>query len=151
MYSSVLVAVDVVEVNVIMGAGMGPLVVDAVVEDGFMGLGINSLVSCFAVKSNNLAAVEVFEGLCPGAGNAGSMKREPCSGQRFSAQPIFLVPSQNTQMWPKPRFSGREPGFGPDVVIFNCKPFKTTKNYHIWPKPMVLGPEPWVWARCGPF
>ena len=41
-YSSVLVVVDVVEVNVIMGAGM------------------HSLVSCFAVNSSNLAVVEVI-------------------------------------------------------------------------------------------
>ena len=41
-YSSVFVVVDVVEVNVTMGAGM------------------HSLVSCFAVNHSNLAVVEVF-------------------------------------------------------------------------------------------
>ena len=59
VYSSVLVVVDVVELNVIMGAGMG-FVVDAVVVDVIMGLDIHSLVSCFAVKSSNLGVVEVF-------------------------------------------------------------------------------------------
>ena len=54
------------------------------------------------------------------------------------------VPSQNTQnyhIWPKPRFSGPEPGFGPDEVIFGCFGGVCTKRDHIWPKPMVLGPE----------
>ena len=46
--------------NVIMGAEMGSLVVDAVVVDVITGLGVHSLVSCFAVKSSNLAVVEVF-------------------------------------------------------------------------------------------
>ena len=53
--------------------------------------------------------LKLFKGLCPGAGNAGST---------FS-----WVPSQNAQnghIWPKPRFSGPEPGFGPDEVIFDC-------------------------------
>ena len=59
MYGSVLVVVDVVKVNVIMGAGMGSLVVDAAAVDIIMGLGMHSLVSCFAVK-DNLAVVEVF-------------------------------------------------------------------------------------------
>ena len=49
-----------VEVNVIMGAGMGSLVVDAVMVDVIMSLGMHSLVSCFAVKSSNLAVVQVF-------------------------------------------------------------------------------------------
>ena len=38
--------VDVVEVNFLMGAGMGSLVVDAVVVDVIMGLSMHSLVSC---------------------------------------------------------------------------------------------------------
>ena len=82
----------------------------------------------------------LFKGLRPGAGNAGSA--------------LSWVPSQNIQnyhIWPKPRFSGPEPGFGPDEVIFGCFGGVYTKRDHIWPKPMVLGPEPWVWARCGNF
>ena len=47
-----------VEVNVIMGAGMGSLVVHVVEMNVIMGAGMHSLVSCFAV--NNLAVVEVF-------------------------------------------------------------------------------------------
>ena len=43
-----------VEVNVILGAGMGSLVVDAALVDVIMGLGMHSLVSCFAVKDSNL-------------------------------------------------------------------------------------------------
>ena len=49
-----------VEVNVIMGAGMGSLVVDAIVVDVIMALGMRSLVSSFAVKSSSLAVVKVF-------------------------------------------------------------------------------------------
>ena len=60
MCSSVFVVVDVVEVNVIMGASMGSLVVDAVVVDVIMDLGMHSLVSCFAAKSSSLAVVQVF-------------------------------------------------------------------------------------------
>ena len=52
--------VDVVEVNVIMGAGMGSLVVDAIAVDVIMHLGMHSLVSCLAVNGWNLAVVEVF-------------------------------------------------------------------------------------------
>ena len=59
MYSSVLVVADVVKVNVIAGAGMGSLVLDAVVVNVIMGLGMHALVSCFAVKSSNLAVVKV--------------------------------------------------------------------------------------------
>ena len=59
-YSSVLVVADVVEVNVIMGAGMGSLVVHAVEMNAIMGAGMRSLVSCFAVNNSNLAVVEVF-------------------------------------------------------------------------------------------
>ena len=40
-----------VEVNATMGAGMGSLVVDAVMVDVIMGLGIHSLVSCLEVKA----------------------------------------------------------------------------------------------------
>ena len=43
-----------------MGAGMSSLVVDAVVVDVVMDLGMHSLVSCFAVKSSTLAVVEGF-------------------------------------------------------------------------------------------
>ena len=57
-YSSVLVVVDVVEVNIIMGAGMGSLVVHAV-EMNVMSAGMHSPVSCFAVNNNTLAVVEV--------------------------------------------------------------------------------------------
>ena len=51
---------DVVEVNVILGAGMGSLAVDAVVVDVIMGLGMHSLVSCFVVKSSDLSVAAVF-------------------------------------------------------------------------------------------
>ena len=49
-----------VEVNVIMGAGMDLLVVDVVEVNAIMGAGMHSLVSCFAVNDSNLAVVEVF-------------------------------------------------------------------------------------------
>ena len=59
-YSSVLVVVDVVEVNVSRGAGMDSLVVvDVVSMNPIMGAGMHSLVSCFAVNNRNLAVVEV--------------------------------------------------------------------------------------------
>ena len=48
------------EVNVIMGAGMGSLVVHAVAMNVIMGASMHSLVSCFAVNNSNLAVVEVF-------------------------------------------------------------------------------------------
>ena len=70
-----------------------------------------------------------FKGLRPGAGNAGST---------FSR-----VPSQNTQndhIWPKPRFSGPEPGFGPDEAIFGCFGGFT-------PNVTTSGPNPWFWAQ----
>ena len=51
MYCSVLVVVDVVEVNVIMDAGMDSLVVDVVEVNVIMGAGMHSLVSCFAVNN----------------------------------------------------------------------------------------------------
>ena len=60
MYNSGLVVVDVVEVNVIMGAGMDSLVVDVVEVNVIMGAGMHSLVSCFAVKNSYLAVVKVF-------------------------------------------------------------------------------------------
>ena len=60
MNRSVLVVVDVVEVNIIMGADMGSLVGDSVVVDVIMGLGMHTLVSCFAVKSSNLAVLEFW-------------------------------------------------------------------------------------------
>ena len=59
-YSSVLLVVDVVEVNVIMGAGMGSLVMDVVEMNVITGAGIHSLVSYFAVYNSNLAVVDVF-------------------------------------------------------------------------------------------
>ena len=59
-YSNVLVVVDVVEVNIIMGAGMGSLVVHAVEMNVIMGAGMHSPVSCLAVNNSNLAVVEVF-------------------------------------------------------------------------------------------
>ena len=49
-----------VEVNVIMGAGMDSLVVDAVEVNVIMGAGMHSLVSCFAVNKSNLAVVARF-------------------------------------------------------------------------------------------
>ena len=49
-----------VEVKVIMGAGMSSLVVHAVEMNVIMGAGMHSLVSCFAVNNSNLAVVEVF-------------------------------------------------------------------------------------------
>ena len=55
-----VVDVDVVEVNVIMGAGMDSLVVDVVEVNDIMGADMHSLRSCFAVNNSNLAAVEVF-------------------------------------------------------------------------------------------
>ena len=60
VYCSVLVVVDVVEVNVIMGAGMDSLFVDVVEVNVIVGAGMHSLVSCFAVNDSNLAIVEVF-------------------------------------------------------------------------------------------
>ena len=60
MYSSVLLVVDVVEVNVLMGAGMDSLVVDVVEVNVIMGAGMHSLVSGFVVNDNNLAVVEIF-------------------------------------------------------------------------------------------
>ena len=59
-YCSVLVVVDVVEVSVLMGAGMGSLVVDVVEVNVIMGARVHSLVSCFAVNNSNLAVVEIF-------------------------------------------------------------------------------------------
>ena len=54
--------VDVVEVNVIMGARMDSLVVHAVEMNAIMGAGMHLLVSCFAVNNSTLAVVvvEVF-------------------------------------------------------------------------------------------
>ena len=60
VYCSVLVVVDVVEVNAIMGAGMDSLVVDVVQVNVIMGAGMRSLVSDFAVNNSNLAVGEVF-------------------------------------------------------------------------------------------
>ena len=59
-YSSVLVVVDVCEVNIIMDAGMDSLIVDVVEMNVIMGAGMHSLVSCFAVNNSNVAVVEVF-------------------------------------------------------------------------------------------
>ena len=60
VYCSVLVVVDVVEVNVLMGAGMDSLVVNVVEVNVIMGAGMHSLVSRFAVNTSNPAVVEVF-------------------------------------------------------------------------------------------
>ena len=49
-----------VEVNVIMGAGMDSLVVDVVEKKVIMGAGMHSLVSCFAINISNLAVVEII-------------------------------------------------------------------------------------------
>ena len=49
-----------VEVNVILGAGMDSLVVDVVEVNVIMGAGMHSLVSCFAAKNSNLAVVVGF-------------------------------------------------------------------------------------------
>ena len=49
-----------VEVNVILGVGMDPLVVDVVEVNVIMGAGMHWLVSDFAANNNNLALVEVF-------------------------------------------------------------------------------------------
>ena len=49
---SVLVVADVVEVNVIMGAGMDSLVVDVVEVTAIMCASMHSLVSCFAVNNS---------------------------------------------------------------------------------------------------
>ena len=48
------------EVNIIMGAGMEPLIVNVVDMNVIMGAGMHSLVSCFAVNNSNLAVVEAF-------------------------------------------------------------------------------------------
>ena len=60
MYSSVLLVVDVVEENVLMGAGMESLVVDVVEMNVIMSGGMHSLGSCFAVNNSNVAVVEIF-------------------------------------------------------------------------------------------
>ena len=53
--------VDVVEVNVSMGAAMDSLVVDVVEVNVIMGAGMHSIVSCFAVNNSSLAVVvDVF-------------------------------------------------------------------------------------------
>ena len=52
--------VDVVQVNIIMGASMDSLVVDVVDMNVIMGAGMHSVVSCFAVNNSNLAVVQVF-------------------------------------------------------------------------------------------
>ena len=49
-----------VEVKVIMGAGMGSPVVHAVEMNVTVGAGMHSLVSFLAVNNSNLAVVEVF-------------------------------------------------------------------------------------------
>ena len=59
-YSSVLVFVDVGEVNIIMGAGMDSLIVDVVEMNVIMGAGMHLLVSCFVVNNSSSAVVEVF-------------------------------------------------------------------------------------------
>ena len=48
-----------VQVNVIMGAGMDSLVVDVVEVNVSMGAGMHSPVSC-AVNNSNIAVVEAF-------------------------------------------------------------------------------------------
>ena len=58
-HQNVLVVVNVVEVNVIVGACMDSLVLD-VVEMNVIMAGMHSLVSCFAVNNSNRAIVEVF-------------------------------------------------------------------------------------------
>ena len=60
VYCSVFVVVNVIELNVIMGAGMDSLVVDVVGVNVIMGAGMHSLVSCFAVNDSNLAVVVGF-------------------------------------------------------------------------------------------
>ena len=49
-----------VEVNVIVGAGMDSVVVDVVEVNVIMGAGMHSLVSDFAVNKSSLAVEEVF-------------------------------------------------------------------------------------------
>ena len=49
-----------VEVNVIMGAGMDSLVVEVVEVNVILGADMHSLVSCLAVNISILAVVEVF-------------------------------------------------------------------------------------------
>ena len=49
-----------VEVNVIMGAGMDSLVVDVIEVNVLMGAGMHSLASCSAANNSNLAVVAVF-------------------------------------------------------------------------------------------
>ena len=49
-----------VQVNVIMGAGMDSLVVDVVEVNVILGPGTHSLVSCFAVNNSHFAVVVGF-------------------------------------------------------------------------------------------
>ena len=49
-----------VEVKVIMGAGTHLLVVDVVEMNVIVCAGMHSLVSCFAVNNSHFAVVEVF-------------------------------------------------------------------------------------------
>ena len=49
-----------VEVNVVMGAGMDSLVADVVDMNVILGAGLHSLESNFTVNSTNRAVVEVF-------------------------------------------------------------------------------------------
>ena len=54
VYCSVFMVVNVVEVNVIMCAGMDSQVVDVVEVSAIMGAGTHSLVSCFAANNSIL-------------------------------------------------------------------------------------------------
>ena len=72
-YSNVLVVVDVVEVNAIMGAGMDSLVVDVVDMNFILGAGMHSPVSCFAVKKVILQLRKYLYG-CYDLGCARNMK-----------------------------------------------------------------------------
>ena len=46
--------------------------------------------------------------------------------------------SKNDHIWPKPMFSGPEPGFGPDEVTFGVNPSKNNQNVRHWPENLGL-------------
>ena len=58
---------------------------------------------------------------------------------------------KNENIWPKPRVSGQEPGFGPDVVTFGVNPSQNNRKLPHLAQTQVPGPRSWVWARCGKF
>ena len=73
VYCNVLVVVDVVEVNVIMGVGMDS-VVDVVEVNVIMGAGMHSLVSCFSANNGILLQLRKYLHGCYDRGCARNMK-----------------------------------------------------------------------------